>query len=41
MLEKENYDKWLTGARGYLTHTLNAYDKRANLDRRSEEHGVP
>ena len=26
MLEKENYDKWLTGARGYLTHTLNAYD---------------
>ena len=25
-LEKENYDKWLTGARGYLTHTLNAYD---------------
>ena len=28
MLEKENYDKWLTGARGYLTHTLNAYDTR-------------
>ena len=26
MLEKENYDKWLSGARGYLTHTLNAYD---------------
>jgi len=26
MLEKENYDKWLMGARGYLTHTLNAYD---------------
>src|SRR6476659_5495651 len=26
MLEKENYDKWLTGSRGYLTHTLNAYD---------------
>jgi multiple sugar transport system substrate-binding protein len=26
MLEKENFDKWLTGARGYLTHTLNAYD---------------
>jgi len=23
---KENYDKWLSGARGYLTHTLNAYD---------------
>ena len=27
MLEKENFDKWLTGARGYLTHTLKAYDK--------------
>ena len=26
MLEKEKFDKWLTGARGYLTHTLNAYD---------------
>jgi multiple sugar transport system substrate-binding protein len=26
MLEKDNYEKWLTGARGYLTHTLNAYD---------------
>ncbi len=26
MLEKENFDQWLTGARGYLTHTLNAYD---------------
>src|SRR2546430_8716879 len=26
MLEKENYDKWLMGARGYLTQTLNAYD---------------
>src|SRR5215207_2659198 len=26
MLEKENYDKWLSGARGYLTHTLNSYD---------------
>jgi multiple sugar transport system substrate-binding protein len=26
MLEKENYDKWLTGSRGYLTHTLNSYD---------------
>ena len=26
MLEKENFDKWLIGARGYLTHCLNAYD---------------
>ncbi|HET9903802.1 MAG TPA: ABC transporter substrate-binding protein [Xanthobacteraceae bacterium] len=26
MLEKENFEKWLAGARGYLTHTLNAYD---------------
>src|ERR1700756_1853705 len=26
MLEKEQFDAWLTGARGYLTHTLNAYD---------------
>jgi multiple sugar transport system substrate-binding protein len=26
MLEKENYDKWLSGARGYLTHPLNSYD---------------
>jgi multiple sugar transport system substrate-binding protein len=26
MLEKENFDKWLSGARGYLTHTLNSYD---------------
>jgi multiple sugar transport system substrate-binding protein len=26
MLEKQNFEKWLTGARGYLTHTLNAYD---------------
>jgi len=26
MLEKENFDKWLTGSRGYLTQTLNAYE---------------
>jgi multiple sugar transport system substrate-binding protein len=26
MLEKQNFEKWLMGARGYLTHTLNAYD---------------
>ncbi len=26
MLEKEKFEKWLSGARGYLTHTLNAYD---------------
>ncbi len=26
MLEQENFEKWLSGARGYLTHTLNAYD---------------
>ena len=26
MLEKDQFEKWLTGARGYLTHTLNAYD---------------
>src|SRR5437762_3412356 len=26
MLEKENFDKWLMGARGYLTQTLNAYE---------------
>jgi multiple sugar transport system substrate-binding protein len=26
MLEKENYEKWLSGARGYLTHTLKSYD---------------
>ena len=26
MLEKENFEKWLSGARGYLTHTLNSYD---------------
>jgi multiple sugar transport system substrate-binding protein len=26
MLEKPQFDVWLTGARGYLTHTLNAYD---------------
>jgi multiple sugar transport system substrate-binding protein len=26
MLEKEQFEKWLSGARGYLTHTLNAYD---------------
>src|SRR6266705_720190 len=26
MLEKENFDKWLIGSRGYLTHCLNAYD---------------
>ena len=25
MLEKEQFDKWLTGSRGYLTQTLNAY----------------
>src|SRR6201987_4197954 len=25
MLEKEQYEKWLTGSRGYLTQTLNAY----------------
>jgi multiple sugar transport system substrate-binding protein len=23
----QNFDKWLTGSRGYLTHTLNGYDK--------------
>jgi len=26
MLEKEQYSKWLSGAQGYLTHLLNAYD---------------
>jgi len=26
MLEKEQFDKWLIASRGYLTHTLNAYD---------------
>ena len=26
MLEAQNFDKWLIGSRGYLTHTLNAYD---------------
>jgi multiple sugar transport system substrate-binding protein len=26
MLEKAQYEKWLEGARGYLTQTLNAYD---------------
>jgi multiple sugar transport system substrate-binding protein len=26
MLEKDQYEKWLSGAKGYLTQTLNAYD---------------
>src|SRR5439155_7391407 len=26
MLEKKNFDQWLVGSRGYLTHCLNAYD---------------
>ncbi|MDB5592274.1 extracellular solute-binding protein, partial [Enterovirga sp.] len=26
MLEAENYNPWLEGAQGYLTHPLNAYD---------------
>jgi multiple sugar transport system substrate-binding protein len=26
MLEKQQFDNWLTAARGYLTQTLNAYD---------------
>jgi multiple sugar transport system substrate-binding protein len=26
MLEKEQFDKWLTASRGYLTQTLNAYE---------------
>jgi multiple sugar transport system substrate-binding protein len=26
MLEKENYEKWLDGAQGYLTQTLNGYE---------------
>jgi multiple sugar transport system substrate-binding protein len=26
MLEKPNFDKWLTASRGYLTQTLNAYE---------------
>ena len=26
MMEKDQYEKWLTGAKGYLTQTLNAYD---------------
>jgi multiple sugar transport system substrate-binding protein len=29
MLEKENFDPWLSGARGYLTHTLKSYDAAA------------
>ncbi len=29
MLEKANFDPWLSGARGYLTHTLKAYDSAA------------
>jgi multiple sugar transport system substrate-binding protein len=27
MMEAENFGPWLDGAEGYLTHTLNAYDK--------------
>lgn len=27
MLEAENFNPWLEGAQGYLTHLLNAYDK--------------
>jgi multiple sugar transport system substrate-binding protein len=27
LLEAENFDKWLIASGGYLTHTLNAYDK--------------
>ncbi len=26
MLEKDQFEKWLEGAQGYLTQTLNAYD---------------
>jgi multiple sugar transport system substrate-binding protein len=26
MMEKDQYEKWLSGAKGYLTQTLNAYD---------------
>ncbi len=40
MLEKEQFDKWLSGARGYLTQTLNAYEFVAGLDGGSEERGV-
>jgi multiple sugar transport system substrate-binding protein len=29
MLEKQQFETWLSGARGYLTHTLNAYDSAA------------
>ena len=27
MLEADQFNRWLEGAQGYLTHTLNAYDK--------------
>ena len=40
MLEKDNYEKWLSGARGYLTHTLNAYELGARVDRGPQERGV-
>src|ERR1044071_7154381 len=40
MLEKENYEKWLSGARGYLTQTLNAYDSAPvwNADQKNKVH---
>ena len=40
MLEKENFDPWLSGARGYLTHTLKAYDAARGVEGRSEERSV-
>ena len=35
---EENFNPWCRGAQGYLTHSLNAYDKQPGLDRRSEDH---
>jgi multiple sugar transport system substrate-binding protein len=32
MLEAENFNPWLEGAQGYLTHLLNAYDKNPVWD---------
>ena len=32
MLEKQNFDKWLSGARGYLTHTPQSLRQVAGLD---------
>jgi hypothetical protein len=41
MLEADQFNKWLTASRGYLTHCLNALRFKPGVDRRQEDNAVP